>query len=264
MLTTHSIRALYALALAEGEGVGTAYEYYVKRLVLGRWLGAWRPQRILVAGLPEKYGVSLDFLLLAADWGADVTVVDDRQPALDKLGDALQQVKTQNDSLTLAEPDCRLVSDMGSLDHLAEQRDLWVSSEVVQRLTDEMWLRYCRAALQKVERVALFAPNAENAAHTNLSGLQGLALRQLEGVVTAANENNRLNWRSGYMDMPPFPPGMARSESQRQRASTGTAERVAMWGLGSYAHLERFFPPGLRRRKAHIVYALGSVGRLRD
>ena len=34
----HSIKTLYPLALAEGEGVGTAYEYFTKRLHLVRWL----------------------------------------------------------------------------------------------------------------------------------------------------------------------------------------------------------------------------------
>jgi hypothetical protein len=260
MLVAHSIRALYALALAEGEGVGTAYEYFAKRLVLGRWLGAWRPRRILVAGLPEKYGASLDFLLLSADLGAGVTVIDDRQRALDKLHGALQEVKSQHISLTLAEPDYRLVADLSRLEDLSGPWDLWIASEVIQRLPDDIRPGYCRAALQMAERVALFAPNSDNAAHTNLSGLRGLGLSELEGVVTAAGGNNRLSWRSGYLDMPPFPPGMVRSEAQRQQASTGAAERVAMWGLEAYARLESFFPAGLRRRKAHIVYVLGSLG----
>ena len=90
MLAHYTIKDLYALALAEGEGMGTAYEYYAKRLALGRWLKARpRPASILVAGLPEKYGASLDFLLLAGELGAAVTVVDDRPAALDRLRGAL-------------------------------------------------------------------------------------------------------------------------------------------------------------------------------
>ena len=38
VLQKRSIKSLYPLALAEGEGVGTAYEYFAKRLILGRWL----------------------------------------------------------------------------------------------------------------------------------------------------------------------------------------------------------------------------------
>lgn len=259
MLITHSIRALYAPALAEGEGVGTAYEYYAKRLVLSRWLGAWRPRRILVAGLPEKYGSSLDFLLLAADLGAEVTVLDDRQSALDQLREALAEAarSDQSQMLSFARPDCRLTPDLGGLANIAERWELLLSSEVIQRLPDDARQRYVRAALQLAERVALFMPNADNPAHTNLSGLSGLVLDELRMLVMAA-EANHLNWQTGYMDAPPFPPGMVRTELQRQQASTGAAERLAMWGLGYYARLERFFPAELPRRNAHIVYALGS------
>ncbi len=38
MLHQISIKTLYSLALAEGEGVGTAYEYFAKRLILASWL----------------------------------------------------------------------------------------------------------------------------------------------------------------------------------------------------------------------------------
>ncbi len=260
MLVTRSIHALYGPALAEGEGVGTAYEYFAKRLVLGRWLGTWRPRRILVAGLPEKYGSSLDFLLLAADVGAEVTVIDDRQPALEKLGTALQEAaglaKNQAEALSLAQPDCRLVSNLGEMAQMGERWDLLLSSEVVQRLPQEVRPHYLRGAVAAAERIALFMPNGDNPAHTNLSGLSGLRLDELRELLKAA-EGNRLTWQSDYVDMPPFPPGMVRTESQRQQASTGAAERLAMWGLAYYARLERFFPTTLRRRNAHIVYALG-------
>ncbi|MCZ7673579.1 MAG: hypothetical protein M5U34_43910 [Chloroflexi bacterium] len=44
---------------------------------------------LLIAGLPEKYGSSLDFLLLAEELGAEVTVVDERPFALEKLRQGL-------------------------------------------------------------------------------------------------------------------------------------------------------------------------------
>jgi hypothetical protein len=83
MLANYSIKDLYALALAEGEGMGTAYKYYVKRLILRRFLdGRLQPRSILIAGLPEKYGASLDFVLLGSELGATITVVDDRPWAI--------------------------------------------------------------------------------------------------------------------------------------------------------------------------------------
>ena len=44
---------------------------------------------MLIAGLPEKYGCSLDFFLLAHEWGIRPIVVDRRSVALDKLARSL-------------------------------------------------------------------------------------------------------------------------------------------------------------------------------
>jgi hypothetical protein len=56
--------------------------------------------------------------------------------------------------------------------------------------------------------------------------------------------------------MPPFPPGIIRSNEQRVQATSGKLEGLAMWGLGYYARAERWLPTAMRRRQAHIVYAL--------
>src|SRR5262252_3111362 len=79
---TPSIKDLYVYALSEGEGVGTAYEYYVKRRVMSPLLRRLKPgARILVAGLPEKYGTSLDFVLAGWERGARLLCADDRPEA---------------------------------------------------------------------------------------------------------------------------------------------------------------------------------------
>ncbi|HEX6383064.1 MAG TPA: hypothetical protein VF177_00200, partial [Anaerolineae bacterium] len=112
MIPIHSIKSLYTLALAEGEGVGTAYEYYAKRLVLSPWLRqVRRPQRVLVAGLPQKYGASLDFLLLAAEVGAAVVVIDERPPAVAKFQRALAAAQAQG-WLVQLEMVCRVVASL--------------------------------------------------------------------------------------------------------------------------------------------------------
>ena len=68
-----SIRELYRYALAEGEGVGTAYEYYAKRRIIAPLVASLpRPARIVVVGLPEKYGTSLDFVLVAGQAHAEL------------------------------------------------------------------------------------------------------------------------------------------------------------------------------------------------
>ena len=273
MLAHYTIKDLYALALAEGEGMGTAYEYYAKRLALGRWLKARpRPASILVAGLPGKYGASLDFLLLAGELGAAVTVVDDRPAALDRLRGALDRPqrsqKTSEVWAVFPRPVC-LLADLPGLAGLAGQFDLAVSSEVLQRLAAAERPAYVAALRARADALALFAPNADNPAHTGRSGLAGLQLDEMSALMqatadrrppTAAGEaavgSRRSAVVSGYIDMPPFPPGITRSDEQREQATQGAFEAVVMGGLRVYAHGERLLPGALRRRQSHIVYAL--------
>ena len=255
MLAHYTIKALYALALAEGEGMGTAYEYYAKRLALGRWLKARpRPASILIAGLPEKYGASLDFLLLAGELGAAVTVVDDRPAALARLRQALSSSESSEAWATLAPPSAIILADLPRLATLSGRFDLAVSSEVLQRLAAAERPVYVAALRARADALALFAPNADNPAHTDRSGLAGLHLSELRTLLS----DDPWQLTTGYIDMPPFPPGITRSDAQREQATQGAFEAAVMGGLRVYAHGERFLPGALRRRQSHIVYALAG------
>ncbi len=249
MLKPLSIKELYVPALAEGEGVGTAYEYFAKRLVLARWLkNQPRPGKVLLAGLPEKYGSSLDFLQLADELGAAVTIVDERPFALQKLQNSLAAAQKEG-WLTAVSPQLLPVHHLADLREIAPDFDLCLGSEGLQRLDASDRPEYLRHACRLARRAALFAPNGDNMAHTNISGLSGVTLsemRQLAGT----------NAKTGYIDMPPFPPGITRTEDQREQATSGTFEAIAMWGLGYYARLEHLLPTAVRRRQSHIVYAL--------
>ncbi len=254
MLISFSIKSLYVLALAEGEGVGTAYEYYAKRLVLGRWLKQiGRPQRMLVAGLPQKYGSSLDFLLLAEELGAEVTVADERPFALDKLQSSLAAARAVG-RLTAVFPSTCLVANLAGLSEVDGPFDLCLSAETVQRIPFADRPRYVARLQELATAVALFAPNEDNPAHTHISGLDGLTLAELRSLFSSVPSL----LRSGYIDMPPFPPGIIRSEEQRAQASSGRLEAFAMWGLGYYARAEKLLPTAVRRRQSHIVYVLVS------
>jgi hypothetical protein len=103
--------------------------------------------------------------------------------------------------------------------------------------------------------VALFAPNAENTAHANLSGLATVKLGRMKTLFLQTPELTLET--AGYIDMPPFPPGLMRTEEQREQASSGLFEAAAMWGLGYYARLEQILPTSIRRRQSHIVYGMG-------
>ena len=252
MLTSFSIKSLYALALAEGEGVGTAYEYYAKRLALGRWLKqVGRPKRMLVAGLPQKYGSSLDFLLLAEELGAEVTVADERPFALDKLQSSLEAARAVG-WLTAVFPHTCLVANLADLSEIDGPFDLCISAEMLQRMAPADRPRYAARLRELGTAVALFAPNEDNPAHTRISGLDGLTLAELQSLFPTSHQPPAI----GYIDMPPFPPGIIRSEEQRAQATSGKLEAFAMWGLGYYARMEHWLPTAVRRRQSHIVYAL--------
>lgn len=247
-----SIKALYELALAEGEGVGTAYEYYAKRLVLLPWLQTRRPRAVLIAGLPQVYGVSLDFALLAHELGATLTVVDDRPEALDRLQAALATVQAAG-WLAGLPVTLHHVPDLTALDGAVAAAEWAVCSEVVQRLAPDARVAYMAAVRRAAQRCAVFCPNRDNAAHVGHSGLDGLTLTELWTLVGLDSAEI-----AGYIDMPPFPPGITRSESQRHSASTGRLEALAMWGLQGYARAERWVPLPLRRARSHIVYAFND------
>ncbi len=252
----YSIKSLYTPALAEGEGVGTAYEYFAKRLVLRPWLQNLPPvKRMLIAGLPEKYGSSLDFLLLAEELGATAVVADDRPAAIERLQNSLAAAQSQN-WLIGCQPETHVVADISVMVEMDSSFDLVISSEVLQRLVESDRQVYVERVVELGTAVALFCPNADNPAHTNRSGLHGLHLNELQTLVT--QPPSHLVTVSGYIDMPPFPPGIVRDEDQRAQASSGRMEAFAMWGLGYYARLEKLIPTSIRRRQSHIVYALAT------
>ncbi len=260
MLKKISIKKLYPLALAEGEGVGTAYEYYAKRLLLSRWLADREPpHNILIAGLPQKYGASMDFLLLGAELNAELTIVDERPQAITRCKTAFEELQKSNGMAYLA-PHYLLTEDIVKLPGLSDDFDLALSSEVLQRLPEENQLNYMTRILQLASKAALFTPNGDNPSHTSLSGLSGLQLGELELLSKQVLQSIGVNpardslW-TGYVDMPPFPPGMTRTEDQREHATSGTGEAIAMWGLANYARIEQWLPHGWRRNKSHIVYS---------
>jgi hypothetical protein len=250
-LSERSIHALYPLALAEGEGVGTAYEYFAKRLALAPWLAALPdPHSMLIAGLPEKYGSSLDFFLLAQDLSIpEVVVCDDRSSALDKAGQSLARAQAGG-LLPGLKARSVLIDDFGRVGEELGLFDLCVTSEMLQRLNGKAQA-VVKTLTRTAHSLALFAPNADNPAHNQLSRLAGLRLEELQSMLGQPA-------RTGYVDMPPFPPGLTRNSAQRQQATSGWKERLAMSGLDNYARLEHLIPLALRRRRSHIVYALIS------
>ena len=88
-----NLERLYQIALAEKEGLGTAYEYFIKINLLNKLLNGKKLKKILVYGLPERYGFGFDSLVLAYIHGASLVIVDERQDVLDRARAASLAIK---------------------------------------------------------------------------------------------------------------------------------------------------------------------------
>lgn len=249
MIPTVSLSLLYPLALAEGGGVGLAYEYFVRRQLLANWLKT-RPRRLLIAGLPERYGYGLDFFLLAQEWSAELVVVDERPRRLEKSAKAFAAAQRQGYFHNLS-PTYLPTSDLIHLPELSGSFDLALSGEVLQRIPPEWLPRYWITLWQKATAVALFAPNAHNPSHPTYTDLQGLYLDDMHTFALMAAE---CPVHIGYTDVPPFPPGVNRSTSQREQLQVGRVNRLALTFLELYARLEPYFSARWCRGRAHNVY----------
>jgi hypothetical protein len=252
-----TIRSLYPFALSEGEGVGTAYEYVAKTAFMRPLAeeltrpqpGSPRSPRLLVAGLPEKYGSSLDFAILAQSLDADLLVVDDRPAALERAEKVVGALRAGG-RLSGLRVRYSVVATLADVTKL-EPHDAVLSCEVLQRVAPASRVAFADGLRSVARRGALFVPNSENGSHLKISGLAGLTGADLAGLFPGAV--------CDYVDMPPFPPGITRSADQRSRASSGMLEAVAMRGLDAYCRAESFVPSFVKKRVAHIVCAMWGV-----
>jgi hypothetical protein len=241
-----SVAGLYPFALAEGEGVGTAYEYVAKaRFIRPIAASLHAGSRVLVAGLPERYGTSLDFALLAHAAGAELRVLDDREDALARALGAVEALRREGRLEGLRAsyervPRLERLADVGP-------HDVVLSCEVLQRFPAAGRPAFAAELRALAPAGAVFVPNGDNTSHVAISGLTGVALDELRTLFEADDV------RFAYVDMPPFPPGIKRSAEQRVRAATGMVEAVAMRALDAFCAAERLVPARVKRRLAHIA-----------
>lgn len=254
---THNIKSLYDINLVEGEGVGTAYEYYAKLMKLRVFINSIkRPRRILIAGLPEKYGLSMDFFLLGQMLQAEVVAIDERPEALKRARNALYTMKSRG-LLDDKKVIFLKVDQLAKFDEetfLEGRFDLALSSEVFQRL-DEGQSVYISNLKSVATHFAVFVPNRGNESHANRSGLRSLYLAELLKYCQEGRSRASI-FDYGYIDMPPFPPGLSRSHNRREQAARSSLEAFLMKGLQTYSLFEDVLPTFVKRKMAHIVYVI--------
>jgi len=240
-IQNYGILDFYPSALKEGEGVGTAYEYYAKAKVFRKFYQQVGPfKSMLIAGLPEKYGFSFDFLLLARGLGIrKIFVQDERQEKINQYRELVKDIEKEFDEFH-----CQATP----LDRLPKSYDLIVSCEVLQRVNVKDYFFACAEASPNI---IFFAPNAGNSSHAALSGLRTV---KLDGLKKLTLSRDLMLIDSGYIDMPPFPPGMTRSQESRDQAQEKLFDKIAMRGIQLWADMEFFLPTFIRRKFSHIVY----------
>ncbi|MFP4081639.1 MAG: hypothetical protein ACLFVG_02665 [Candidatus Aminicenantes bacterium] len=257
MIKIKGIKSLYNINLAEGEGLGTAYEYYIKLRKLKKFINSIKNlSQILIAGLPQKYGLSMDFFLLGQMLQAETVVVDERPDILERAQKVFQTLNTKKifGGSKVFFLKTERIERFTGLSSKNRRFDLALSSEVLQRLDGARGI-YISNLIRLAENFALFAPNRENRSHARWSGLSGVSLEELTAHCVEGDSKADI-FDCGYLDMPPFPPGLSRSKEKRQQAAESRLEALLMKGLEIYNLGESLIPDFIKKRKAHIVYAL--------
>jgi hypothetical protein len=237
------------LALEEGEGFGTAYEYFVKIKLLLGLLDRSSIQSILMAGLPEKYGFSLDVFLLAHLCASKILVVDTDVEKLDRTEQLIKSLDSKK-VLPCRNVEFRKIDSFCDIEHLGHF-DLSVSSLVVQRLTLGPRLDYIDLLLDVSRSVIIFAPNRDNHAHVNITGLNSISLSEIAKWRELSLKKMSYS-NCGLLDMPPFPPGIRLDRSAIRNHDL--RDKIGSQILEFWSRVESLCPYFVKSRMAHIVY----------
>ncbi len=244
-------------ALFEGEGFGSAYEYLVverfRRAFSGHIL---RPRHIVVDGLPERYGIAADILLLA-DWcDASVTILDWDTSRIKTFKEVYAKMcdhgvfSTAHKTVDVHNLHWSRLDSM--LSESTNDVDLIYSKEVFQTIPAEERAGYLESMVRTEKQVLLTVPNGDNPDHPTTSGLLGVDRNDLSRTVKAVAASRKYSMR--WIDCPPASSGnRSRYRPLKPGSKVSIAERAISSALQLWATLEELVPDALKRRKAHII-----------
>jgi hypothetical protein len=238
----------FRIAIAEGEGLGTAYEYYAKFHLMKKVLNPEKVKKILVFGLPEKYGYSLDFVLYSHYLDASLVIVDERDERLIKHKQICSELFNDNFTKKIEYVHLNNWSDPFQI---SPDIDLALSSEVFQRLNHKQREVYAKN-LQKVPRVAIFTPNSKNSNHATTSGLKTCSINDLETSFEGFGIKH-----FGYVDFFLSPPGLHLQKKNKtilKKRSNLVSLCLQSWHAIAEKSL-KFMPT---QRLHHIVYLISA------
>jgi len=237
-------RKFYDLAVSEGEGLGTVYEYMVKYRLLNKVVLKNEKSKVLIAGLPEKYGYSLDFISFCEENNSNYDILDERTGKLSVLRRILKKSNKNPGAVRLC--------DLSGIEDIYANKsfDLALSCEVLQRLSPDNQIRYVRSLKNIAKRVILFVPNGDNRCHQSHSGLNGVKMQALIKQLDITDINKYRD--AGYVDMPPWPPGV---KNNPLKGGVGRAIcNISLSILRVISAIEPFYPGLFKLKYAHLIY----------
>ena len=196
-----SWESMHYAARLGGEGYGTAYEYMAKARFFMRALSELSCdglEGLLILGLPQKYGLSLDFLFWAEYLRVSkVLVFDTRDDKLDLFLKGRQWLIERG---ILKDLPVAVLRDWESLSDLDLSSSVIVSCESFQSWEEEK--RSFAGKLYDSARCGFcFVPNDYNDAHRKITHLP-----TIEGNNLKRYFSNLV--REAYLDCPPVPSGL--------------------------------------------------------
>lgn len=237
---------LYKLALYEGEGFGTAYEYFVKINLVKKLLKGKVIKNILIAGLPEKYGFGLDFFVLAQIYRSNLFIIDDREEVLNKATKIISILQDKK-LLYLKTVKYEKIDNFKGFEY-KNFFDAVFSSCVIQRISKK---DYLDLLFKAANSIIIFAPNNGNNAHIKFTGLSSISKAQIKSWCEYKKEHIKYK-KIGLIDMPPFPPGIKNNKYLKN--SENPLIKIVSIILEFWYYLELLIPAFLKNRFSHIIY----------
>lgn len=215
-----NISNLYEIAALEREGWGTAYEYYSKLPYLNKSFENEKNIDVMVLGLPEKYGYSMDFILYCyLNIVKRIIVFDERKEKIDNFSKLLTSFNKNISKYIGIIPDTEILKTNSWNELKNYNVDITLSCEVFQRLDNtskDMFIDFIR---NNTRKYLVFVPNGNDIAHKNVSTLKTLSIDELTGIFRDTEITN-----FGYVDCPPNPPGITLNKNKNKNISVDTKD----------------------------------------
>lgn len=119
------------------------------------------------------------------------------------------------------------------------------------RRNNEARYNYINQLFDSSDSAIIYAPNNDNSAYLEITGLSSIS--KTEALLWCTNLKGHTVCRKiGFIDMPPFPPGVKTVVASRKR-NLGLKKFICK-GLEAWHYLDSALPELFKRHFSHIIY----------